>query len=159
MPIKFDTIKANAARIYTGTMGNFDRSQMTTMIAGPLGPGTPGACAAILPFILASRDEREEMRAFAEAFEAVQGDWLALSAKSDGKNAAWHQVVLRAREAGLKLIKNWDVRKVVKLIELFPESAPARYRGKQLTCYEADNENCDWMVDVTVQPKQLTHAA
>lgn len=61
--------------------------------------------------------------------------------------------LLDVKEHGCKAINNWDVRAIARLIEIFPESVPAMYRGKQLTCYMADNENSDWIVEVA-QPEQ-----
>ena len=125
-------------------------------VGGPLRKGSVPSFDALLPFVLATKNEREEMRDFADAFEARRGDWIAGAAKSASNtrlDVAWYQVVLRAREAGLELIDSWDVRMVGKLIELFPECVPERYRGKQLTCYMADNEDCDWMVEV-VEPRE-----
>ena len=48
----------------------------------------------------------------------------------------------------MELISHWDVRRVERLIELFPASVPKKYHGKRLTCYMADNKHSDWMVDV-----------
>lgn len=150
--MKFDTIKEKAKQLYAGAMNHWDRPQ-NVYGHSPLMKGTGPSFDALLPFITATQAEREEMREFAEAFQANKGDWLADAAKSDAKGSAWNRVVLRAREAGLELIENWDVRQVRKLIELFPECVPAKFRGKQLTCFMADNEDCDWMVEVAETPK------
>lgn len=152
--MKFDQIKANAKRIYAGTMGEWDRGPVTGF--SPLLKGSRSAFDALIPFVLATQDEREEMREFAQAFEAKPSDWLANAAKSDrGKplDTAWNQVVLRAREAGLEIIDNWDVRRVGKLIELFPESVPAKLRGKPLICEMGVEGDCDWIV-VAEKPKR-----
>lgn len=49
-------------------------------------------------------------------------------------------------ERGAALIRNWDVRNVGKLVQLFPTAAPSSWRGKHLQAYIADNESSDWMV-------------
>lgn len=147
--MKFETIKENARKIFVGTMGQWDRGPLTGF--SPLMKATSPAFTALLPFVLASRAERSEMREFASAFEASEKDWLANAANAkhgEGLDSAWNQVVLRAREAGVDLINNWDVRQVGKLIDLFPEAVPQKYRGVELTCYMADNEDCDWVVEV-----------
>lgn len=145
--MKFETIKANAKRLFVGAMAaDWDRNPH--VLLSPLQKGSTASFDAVLPFILASQSEREEMREFARTYQASEDDLLAARAKSDGKDSAWNQVVLRAREAGLQLINDWDVRMVGKLIELFPGCVPRRYVGAQLTCYIADNEDCDWMVEV-----------
>ena len=134
--MKFETIKKNAKALFSDGVEMF------------AGRGSPASFAALLPFVLATKAEREEMRDFAEAFIAPTGDWLANYAKSK-KSDAWALMVLRAREAGFKLIDGWDVRRVGKLVELFPQSVPSKYRGKQLTCYMADNSSFDWMVEAS----------
>lgn len=145
--MKFETIKTNAKNLFAGAFASdWNRSADTPPC--PLTKGSPASFEAVLPFILSSQAQRDEMREFALQFKAREGDLLAANATSDGKDSAWNQVLLRAREAGLQLIDNWDVRQVGKLIELFPGCVPAKYRAKQLTCYMADNENCDWMVEV-----------
>lgn len=145
--MKFETIKNNAKKIFAGSLAA-DWVRNVHTAPGPLAKGSQESFDAVLPFILMGKAEREELCEFAEAFKASPHDWLANKAKSDDKDSAWNQMVLRAREAGLKLINDWDVRMVGKLIELFPGCVPRQYVGKQLTCYVADNENCDWMVEV-----------
>ncbi len=49
---------------------------------------------------------------------------------------------------GRNLIDKWDVRMVGKLIELFPSCVPAYWKGRKLTAYMDDDENCTWMVVV-----------
>lgn len=137
--MKFETIKEKAKVLFREGVQQYG------------GKGSQAAFDALLPFAVATKTEREEMRAFAEAFKSDGSDWLAQSAKPENSDA-WNQMVLRAREAGLQLIDNWDVREVGKLIELFPASVPAKYRANHLTCYMADNEGCDWMVEVA-QPE------
>jgi hypothetical protein len=145
--MKFETIKSNAKKIFAGSLAA-DWVRNVHAVPGPLAKGSRESFDAVLPFILMGQAEREELREFAEAFKASPHDWLANKAKSNDKDSTWNQMVLRARGAGLKLINDWDVRQVGKLIELFPGCVPAKYRGKPLTCYMADNEACDWMVEV-----------
>lgn len=146
--LKFETVKANAIRQFAGYLGQWDRLLLGAY-DGRLVKGSDGAMAALLPFVLATQADREEMRAFAQTFKPGHDrDWLAAAAKGTDFQAAWSQVVLKAREAGIELIKGWDVRRVSKLIELFPGCAPAKYTGKQLTVFMADNEDCDWMIAV-----------
>jgi hypothetical protein len=128
--MKFESIKKNCKVL------------LAEGVAG--GKGGEAGFAALLPFAVATRGERDEMRAFADRFTADRPDWLASSAKTKD----WSAMVLQAREAGLELISNWDVRQVGKLIQLFPASVPKKYHGKKLTCYMADNLHCDWMVEV-----------
>lgn len=57
------------------------------------------------------------------------------------------QVVLEGWIAdGKRIIDNWDVRRVGKLIELFPSCVPANWKGRKLSAEMADNANCDWIV-------------
>src|SRR4051794_26429645 len=104
--MKFDTIKANATRIFLEGMDIAQRAPAAS---------TPEAFQAVLAFIQAGQLEREELRVFANAFNAKHADYVAQKAKLGN---GWSQVVLRAREAGRDLIDHWDVRRVGKLIEL-----------------------------------------
>lgn len=130
--MKFETIKTRCKLIFLEGVEQFG------------GKGGEAAFAALLPFALATQTERDEMRAFANSYTADRTDWLGRSAKTSD----WSAMVLRARQAGLKLIDNWDVRQVGKLIELFPACVPKRYHGKKLTCYLADCKRSDWIVEV-----------
>jgi hypothetical protein len=47
---------------------------------------------------------------------------------------------------GRTLIDKWDVRCVGKLIECFPSCVPAHWKGRKLTAYMADDEDCTWVV-------------
>lgn len=78
--------------------------------------------------------------------------FMALAAELGMTETVRRSTLSEVKAKGLGIISDWDVRNVRKLIELFPESVPAKYRGKQLTCYMADNEDCDWMVEI-VQPE------
>lgn len=140
--MKFETIKRNAANQVWNAFNGFD--EYFTLHNAQF--------AAILPFLTASKEEREELREFAQAFEVQGNDLIAQSAKGDSKHSAWNRVLLKAREASMDIINHWDVRKVAKLLELFPQAAPTLAKGvakgKALTCYMADNENADWMVEL-----------
>lgn len=147
--MKFDTIKANAARIYAGALGDWGPNLVPR--AGTLAKASDASFAALLPFVTAGQAERQALRDFAQAFFATAKptDWLAASANKEHRfSGAWSQLVLRAREEGLDLIDRWDVRRVNKLIELFPDAVPAKYRGVPLHAYMADDEDCTWMVEV-----------
>ena len=57
---------------------------------------------------------------------------------------------------GCRLIDNWDVRMVGKLIELFPSCVPKHWHGKQLI---ADyNDGGDWIVGLT-EPSHAVKSA
>lgn len=148
--MKFETIKDKAKQSFCGAM-----DQWPFMALNGSTNGSNPVFEALLPFVLATKGEREEMRLFAEAFEANKRDWIAGAAKAQEGNridVAWSQTVLRAREAGIELINRWDVRMVGKLVELFPDSIPAKYRNRPMNCYMADNEACDWMVEFDDAP-------
>lgn len=145
--MKFETIKRQAKAAFAGHFSNLENDP-------PLATGgsrlADAQHAALLPFVLATSAERKEMREFAAAFLPSEYDGLGSAAKPDrGFRQAWSEVVLRAREAGLKIIDRWDVRRVGKLIELFPECAPPRMRSKPLTCYLDDaGGDSEWVVEV-----------
>lgn len=57
--------------------------------------------------------------------------------------------LLKFRECGLQLIDRWDVRQVGKLIEIFPEIVPPRYRGRRIEANLVDNaagDDSEWVV-------------
>lgn len=56
----------------------------------------------------------------------------------------WRIESLSLIEQGQRLIERWDVRKVDKLIELFPEIAPAHWRKSPLVAEY--NNSGDWIV-------------
>lgn len=146
--MKFETIKANAARIYTEALCNLGSNLIPR--GGTLSKVSEASFAVLLPFIMANQAERQALRDFAHAFAATAKptDALAASAnKGHCFDGVWSQLVLRAREEGLDLINRWDVRRVSKLIELFPEAVPAKYRDTRLTVYMADDEEGTWMVE------------
>lgn len=96
---------------------------------------------------------------FAEQFkldECSQGniDYVALYAKraadrgfslGDASNEL-SLIALRAREDAIKLIDQWDVREVGKLVDLFQDVMPVKLRRAAINCYMADNEEGDWIV-------------
>jgi hypothetical protein len=46
----------------------------------------------------------------------------------------------------IKIIENWDIRLVGKLVGLFPSCVPKKFHGLPIRCEMSDNENCDWIV-------------
>jgi hypothetical protein len=146
--MKYEVIKANAARIYAGALGDWGPNLIPR--SSPLSKGTEASFAALLPFIMASQAERQALRDFAHAFAATAKPTDALAASANKGyffDGVWSQLVLRAREEGLDLINRWDVRRVNKLIELFPEAVPTKYRNTQLVAYMADDEDSTWIVE------------
>ena len=99
---------------------------------------------ALLPFVRMLGAERQELREFADQFDSPAWDSLALRAK---EGDLWRQMLLRAREEGVKVIGAWDVRCIGRLIDLFPESVPRQFRNAAMTCYMADDEDSTWMVE------------
>lgn len=49
-------------------------------------------------------------------------------------------------EEAVKIVEDWDVRMVGKLIQLFPACIPRKYHGLSIRAEMADNENADWIV-------------
>ena len=146
--MKFDSIKSKAKSIFIRQMNDWDKH----CTFGLLPDGKSPAFDALLHFVLASKGDRDEMREFADLFVKQEGNsdpllQMATSTTASGLKRNWHQVLLRAREAGLSIIDKWDVREVVALINLFPDAVPASYKGKELMLYIKDNENSDWMVE------------
>lgn len=137
--MKFETIKANAKKIFYSQVEQWDRIEAWY--------GNDAAFKAMLPFSMQGIEARRELADFAKSFQADAADTVASAAKSEGKLAAWNQMILKARESGLAIIDNWDVRQVLQLLDLFPKAAPAAYRKGQLRCYMADNRNMAWMVE------------
>lgn len=142
--MKFETLKQKAKISFVTA---FTRC---TDLPG-LGQGVGGmdkdpSYTALLPFVKMLGTERQELREFADNFQnPYRSDFMALRAKAGD---SWQQLLLRVREKGKQQIDNWDVCRAGKLIELFPDSVPVSFRGKPLTCYMADNEDCDWVVEV-----------
>jgi hypothetical protein len=100
----------------------------------------------LIAFSLMARDERKELRDFAETFQGKKHDYIAGHAK-DGN--AWAQTLLKVREAGIDVIDNWDVRRVGKLVELFPSIVPQKFHNANIVAEMVDNEtgdDCDWVV-------------
>lgn len=74
-------------------------------------------------------------------------DWM-VSITHDQECSRLESDRLAVARGGVGVDDKWDVRRVGKLIELFPGCVPAKYLGKQLTCYQADNEASAWMVEI-----------
>lgn len=135
--MKFETIKKNASVIFSNNMLRCSE----------------GSFAVILPFILFSSEEQTEMRELANRMKANEWGYIDKSVKSDSEDLEWSHVSSQARQAGTDLIKRWDVQQVGRLIELFPDAVPAKYRRQRLKCYTADNDAGDWMVEIE-EPKR-----
>ncbi len=134
--IKLDRLKAKAKSEFAAMMQNWMWNKNTFDL--------------LLSFVLMSKHEREEIRAFADAFEGKRYDFLAGVAKSEHNPFA--QMLLMAREQGLDLIDKWDVREVSKLVAAFPDIVPARFRDVSNVKIAADlvdndaGDDCDWIV-------------
>jgi hypothetical protein len=134
--IKFDKLKAKAKAEFAAMMQNWMWNKNTFDL--------------LLSFVLMSKHEREEIRAFADAFEGKRYDFLAGLAKSEHNPFA--QMLLMAREQGLDIVEKWDVRKVSKLVEAFPNIVPVRFRDLSSAKVAADlvdndaGDDCDWVV-------------
>jgi len=134
--MKLDGIKKKALSAF---LMAFDRS------AALPSPGSGHASyKALLPFVRMLGSERQELREFADQFTSQSWDSVALCAK---EGDPWRQMLLRAREEGIKVIGAWDVRCIGRLIDLFPESVPKQYRNAAITCHVADDENSTWTVE------------
>lgn len=49
---------------------------------------------------------------------------------------------------GIKLIENWDIRAVGRLIKAFPGILPRGVSPNHMpSCYMSDDEGCTWMVE------------
>ena len=73
---------------------------------------------------------------------------LALSMSiHDEKFNNWRERTEWMRQEFIKVIENWDIRMVKKLIELFPDIIPIKYQRKTPVCFQADNENADWLIE------------
>lgn len=78
---------------------------------------------------------------------AAKGNAPRLSAQARIEN------VLHAWEvAAHGVIDDWDVRRIGKLVQLFPEIVPPKYRSASMTAQLVDNEagdDCEWVVYFT----------
>ena len=104
-------------------------------------------------FVMMNEEERSLLREYAKsvapATEAqARNDFLAATAaRDDSLRGRFMQLLLKARDEGLKRIDRWDVRQAAKLIELFPDAAPARYRDVELVCH-CDTPSGEWVIEV-----------
>lgn len=155
--IKFETLKTKAKMQIWGQAA--ERAGLSSSNIGWLDSGAFEALAHIAVNQDQYRfEERPALAAFAQAFQLKMGasrsDILACFAKATalreftlGESASELALIaLKAREEAVEIIHRWDVRRVAKLIDLFPEIVPKKYRKATLSCYMADNEDCDWMV-------------
>ena len=142
--MKFEKIKAKAKLEFAT---KFERcASVPGAGVGMGGLENDPSYASLLPFMRMLGAERHELQEFADGFQNPQRwDWIANQAKTEGN--LWQKMLLKAREEGVKIIDDWDVRVVGRLIDLFPECIAKQYRNAAVTCYMADNEDCDWMVE------------
>lgn len=103
-------------------------------------------------------EERPALVEFARTFTVTgdgRSDYMAAYAKAQAEqnfsagSAAKELtlIALRAREEAIKIVNNWDVRRVGALVDLFPETVPKYLRNASMICFVADNEDGDWMVE------------
>lgn len=59
----------------------------------------------------------------------------------------WRKQAEELRDAAIRIIEHWDVRRAKALVDLFPGIVPQRCVGKVPVCYMADNEKAEWMVE------------
>lgn len=155
--IKFETLKSKAKMQIWGQAA--ERAGLSSSNIGWLNTGAFEALAHIAVNQNQYRfEERPALAAFAQAFQLKMGasrnDILASYAKSValrdftlGESATELALIaLKAREEAVEIIHRWDVRRVAKLIDLFPDIVPQKLRKATLSCYMADTEDCDWMV-------------
>jgi hypothetical protein len=63
---------------------------------------------------------------------------------AEGRNP--HELAQEWAEKAVQIIREWDVRMVRNLIELFPGCVPKKFQGLLIRCEMANNEKCDWIV-------------
>lgn len=98
--------------------------------------------------------ERPALVAFAKHYPSTPDDTLANAAKATadkpmciGKAAnELSLLALKAREEACKLVDNWDVRAIARLIALFPDVISKKQRTANISLFMADNANADWMI-------------
>jgi hypothetical protein len=149
--MKLDAIKKKALTTF---LTAFDRVATMPGAAGTVDKSP--SFSALLPFVRMLGSERQELREFADQFASQSWDTLAPQAK---EGDAWRQMLLRAREEGIKVIEAWDVRCIGRLIDLFPDSVPKQYRDAAMTCYMADDADSTWMVDFDTTRRRHQSAA
>ena len=78
-------------------------------------------------------------------YSGSDASFLAMLEAIHGQKFADPRVILdQWIDYGVKLIRNWDVRCVAKLIELFPGCIPTKYKGMSITV--GYDEKDDWAV-------------
>lgn len=134
--IKFETLKLKAKLTFCTQMNNWEWNMNSFTL--------------LLRFARMNKSERAGLRAFADAFDGKESDFIAAQAKVDGNH--FSQMLLVAREQGVDLIDKWDIRKAMKLVEAFPNILPTKFRNPSnvnVTAELVDNDNgddCDWFV-------------
>lgn len=119
--MKLQSIKDNAKRTLAGAFSHWDFVTQT----GVFLEGGEDFVGCIEPFVLASKDLREEIQEFVAAFITQDGQWIAASA---AKGEAMQAVAFRARKAGLQMIDQWEIGNLNRLIELFPLCVPPKLK-------------------------------
>jgi len=154
MEIKFKRLKLKAKEEWNKLVNALANAHYTyDNVTG--GNYSVAAYDLVLSFVTMTYSERQSLREFASEFNGKTWDHLANYAKHDANH--WAQMCLKIREDGLSIIDNWDIRKVKKLVELFPGIVPAKYAKAKITCDLVDNEagtDCDWEVFFDV-PERL----
>lgn len=56
-----------------------------------------------------------------------------------------HNLVAEFEDEAIKIIKKWDIRKVAKLISLFPGIVPQKYKNCKIEIFVRD-EDSEWIV-------------
>lgn len=72
---------------------------------------------------------------------------LALIAGVADGTFDWKTNAGKMREAVIKVVERWDVRRAKALIDLFPGIVPRRFVGMVPVCYVEDTPSADWIVE------------
>lgn len=140
--MRFETIKARAQRIFTAEIEA--EAVYRGVHRGSDGP----SYQALLPFVRLVAAERDSLREFVLSLPPpARQDWLAQQARwqAEQNQHHWSQLLLQVRVAGLRRIDNWDIRRVYRLIELFPGCVPQSWRRAALCCRIAGPSG-QWLV-------------
>lgn len=156
--VKFETLKNRAKSIIRGKTYGDGLDRPVNFLVSDM-PFVALFQMAVGPYLY---EERPALVEFAKAFEVTGTDHLAHAAKHIAQTRARMMlpsyelllIALKAREEAFKIIDRWDVRRVGKLIELFPDIVPSKLRDASLSCYVEDSEDGDWMVSFDVSQKR-----
>ncbi|MDI9688523.1 hypothetical protein [Burkholderia cenocepacia] len=151
----FETIKARAKRIFA------DAVDAEAAYRGIHRGSDSPSYAALLPLIRMVATERDSLRAFVlELPPPAREDWLAQKAhwQAEQNQYHWSQQLLQVRVAGQRRIDDWDVRCLVRLIELFPGCVPRAWRHAPLSCRVAEPSG-QWVVGPSATAASFNHGA